>query len=78
MQLQRTQVRCHIQPHIDSDLAIAHHYKGRVHQAKGDFYRAIQDFTMAITLDSAPSANADPKQLGDHWNYCGQCYQELG
>ena len=60
------------------DLAIAYHYKGRVNHCKGDFARAIPDFTMAIKLDSSQGANADPKQVADHWNFCGQCYYELG
>jgi tetratricopeptide (TPR) repeat protein len=56
---------------------MAYHWKGRVNQARGDFARAIPDFTMAIKLDTADSA-ADPKKIGEHWNYCGQCYLEMG
>jgi tetratricopeptide (TPR) repeat protein len=52
------------------DLAEAYHFKGRVNQAKGDFARAIPDFTMAIKLDSADS-DAKPEKVADHWNYCG-------
>ena len=37
---------------ISVDLAAAYHCKGRVNQSKGDFARAIPDFTMAIKLDS--------------------------
>lgn len=62
---------------IHIDLAEAYHYKGRVNQAKGDFARAIPDFTMAIKLDSADS-DAKPEKVAEHWNYCGQCYMELG
>ena len=49
-----------------------------MNQAKLDFARAIPDFTMAIKLDSAPNSGADPKQIGDHWNFCGMCYYEMG
>jgi Flp pilus assembly protein TadD len=52
------------------DLADAYHYKGRVNQAKGDFARAIPDFTMAIKLDSADS-DAKSDRIAEHWNFCG-------
>jgi len=51
-------------------LADAYHYKGRVNQAKGDFARAIPDFTMAIKLDSADS-DAKSDRIAEHWNFCG-------
>jgi hypothetical protein len=35
------------------DLANAYHYRARVNQCRGEFARAIPDFTMAIQLDSA-------------------------
>lgn len=60
------------------DLAGAYHCKGRVNQCKGDFARAIPDFTMAIKLDSQPNSNAENKTIAEHWNFCGQCYYELG
>ena len=53
------------------DLAAAYHYKGRVNQCKGDFARAIPDFTMAIKLDSSPNSSAESKTIAEHWNYCG-------
>lgn len=76
MQSPKTQVHLSIIYYVD--LAIAYHYKGRVKQCKGDFGSAIPDFTMAIKLDSSPNSNADPKQIADHWNFCGQCHYELG
>lgn len=33
---------------------------------------------MAIKLDSQPSSNTEPKNIAEHWNFCGQCYYELG
>lgn len=33
---------------------------------------------MAIKLDSAPNAGADNKTIAEHWNFCGQCYYEMG
>lgn len=62
----------------DPNLAAAYHFKARVNQSKMDFARAIPDFTMAIKLDSSPNSNADPKTIAEHWNFCGQCYYELG
>ena len=41
-----------------------------MNQAKGDFARAIPDFTMAIKLDSADS-DAKPEKVAEHWNFCG-------
>ena len=32
---------------------------------------------MAIKLDTADQ-NASQEKIGEHWNYCGQCYMELG
>ena len=63
---------------IFKDLAAAYHFKGRVSQCKGDFARAIPDFTMAISIDSSQKSNAEPKQIGEHFNFCGQCFYELG
>jgi tetratricopeptide (TPR) repeat protein len=60
------------------DLAAAYHFKGRVNQCKGDFARAIPDFTMAIKIDSSQTSNAEPKAIAEHFNYCGQCHYELG
>lgn len=33
---------------------------------------------MAIKLDSQPNSQASPQTIAEHWNFCGQCYYELG
>ncbi len=50
---QRTQVTFDKFLIIILDLANAYHYRARVNQCRGEFARAIPDFTMAIQLDSA-------------------------
>ena len=32
---------------------------------------------MAIKIDTADQSDKAQK-IGEHWNYCGQCYLELG
>jgi tetratricopeptide (TPR) repeat protein len=78
MQLLKTQVNYISLIYLSIDLAEAYHMKGKVNQAKGDFARAIPDFTMAIKLDSAADADTKSEKIAEHWNYCGQCYLELG
>src|SRR5262252_7929501 len=51
------------------DSAIAHHERGLAYRSKGDFDRAIADYSEAIRLD--------PKHAAAHYNR-GKLYQDKG